>query len=159
MIQRFLKIASISDLKEGKNGNYIVVKFHPKYMLQDGTAIASALSEGSRTVFGASTGPNGEQYKEDGLFRDIMNGSVKVGTLVEGELCRVQTTPYKIPDVDRTVTSYTCVRFAHENLIDYVNQQLKPLYACMVSGEHLTAPDQLNKPVNASTKELVGLLP
>lgn len=159
MIQRFLKVAEIGNLETGKNGQYIVVKFYPKYMLNDGTPIASALSDGSRTVFGTSKGPKGEEFKEDGLFRDIMNGIVKVGSLVEGELCRVQTTPYQIPNREKDATSYTCVRFAHENLKDYVNKQLKPVYACMLEEGFLTAPDQCNKPVNASvgSKEFVDL--
>lgn len=159
MIQRFLKVAEIGNLETGKNGQYITVKFFPKYMLNDGTPIASALSDGTRNVFGSSTGPNGEEYKEDGLFRDIMNGTIKVGSLVEGELCRVQTTPYKIPNRDKEATSYTCVRFAHENLADYVNKQLKAVYACMLSTDGLlTAPDQCNKPVNAThSKDLVTL--
>ena len=150
MIQRFLKVKTISDLKQGKNGEYFTVTFTAKNMLPNGVAVSSALSEGTRNVFGSHSGPNGEEFKADSLFTEISEGVLKVGGLVEGEICRVQTSPYTI--TDKEVTTYTCVKFAHEILKDYVNRQLKSAYACMIEDGILTAPDQINRPVNASVE-------
>ena len=158
MIQRFLKIVSTSDVKEGKYGPYIIVKFEPKYMLSDGTPVASALSEGTRTVFGQSI-IEGKEIKADGLFKSITAGTCKEGSLVEGHIARVSTTPYQIPGRERPVTQWTGVIFGHENVFDYVNKQFfnSKTPACAVNGDMLTAPDNLNipLPVNASTFETV----
>lgn len=153
MIQRFLRIIAVGALKNSENGNpYMVIKFEPKYMLADGTPIGSAILEGTRTVFGPHKDDKGNEFKGDGLFKSISEGQFKVGNLVEGQLCRVTTTPYNIPGTDREVSSYTCALFAHENLREYVNKQLKDSYACMIDGDYVTAPDQLNKPVIASER-------
>lgn len=147
-IQRLLKIVSISDVKDGKNGPYMVVKFEPKYMFDDGTPVATALSEGTRTVFGPSQ-IDGKEVKADGLFKSILAGQVKEGHLVEGQLTRVVTTPYYIPGREKAVTQWTGVIFAHETARDYVNKQFASakVPACVIEGDNLTAPENLNVPL------------
>ena len=145
MIQKFLKITHIGETQEGKNGSkYIQVTFEPKYMLHDGTPVACALRQGKRNVFGDSV-IDGKPVLGDGLFKGITEKTVGVGSLIEGQLARVQTTPYLFEGRDTPTTQWTGVVFGHENPRDYVNSQFKgKKEACAVTEDGtLTAPENL----------------
>lgn len=138
------------------NRAYFVVRFEPKNAQLDGTPILSALGEGTRTVFDAFTDEKGNEFKADPLFKQISEGQAKVGMLIEGQILKVRTTPYRIEGSDFDSNFYTCVVFAHEDPVTYVNKQLKGVYACMVD-EHgtLTAHEQTLKPVAAPARASV----
>lgn len=143
----FLKVVSVSDIKENANKlKYVTVQFRPLTMLPNGMEVFSNQREKTRTLFGT----NGE-IKADPLFEEVVSGKLKIGTPVEGAIFTFQTTPYKPEGFDKHVSTYTCVVFKGENPVTYANRQLKQNYACVIdptSGE-LTAPENLQKPVTA----------
>ena len=132
MIEKFLVVSSIEPLKEGKNGKYFNVYFTPKYMLKDGTPVATAIKDCNRVVFGESHLEDGTLVKEDSLFRQIMNGTVQVGTLIDGRIERVNTTPYRIEGSMTVANAITGVIFGHESSTDVFNRKLKKVGACVV---------------------------
>ena len=143
---------------QAKNGRpYYVVKFESRNSMPDGTPVLSAIGIGTRTVFGDFTDNQKNVFKGDPLFNQITSGQAKPGSLIEGQIVKVKTTPYKIGDSDTDVCFYTCVVFGHEDVTSYINKRLKDSYACVVD-EHgyLTAPEQLERPVVApSTSSVV----
>ena len=151
MIQRLLKITHISEIIPAKNGRpYCTVRFESSNSQPDGTPILSAIGEGTRTVFAAFQDKEGNDFKADQLFTLIARGQAKVGMLIEGQVVKVRTTPYRILGSDFDSQSYTCVIFSHEDMIAYINKQLKNNYACVVDEYGVvTAPEQTLKPVAA----------
>ena len=153
MIQRMLKIAEISAAKEASNKRlYRTIKFSPYNLLPDGTPVFSNQGIGTRNVFGPFKDEKGQEFKADGLWKDIQEGSAKLGSAVEGHVAKVSTTPYIFGDSETERTSYSSVIFSNEIEVDYINKQLKDYYACVVLGDHVTAPEQCEKPVSAPAK-------
>ena len=77
----FLKVTSISELKENSKGlKYVSVGFRPLTMLPNGMEVFSNQKEKTRTLFGA----NGD-IKADPLFEEVVSGKVKSGALMKVE--------------------------------------------------------------------------
>ena len=153
MIQRMLKISELGPVREASNKRlFRTVKFTPYNQLPDGTPVFSNQTAGTRNIFGPFEDKD-SKFKADGLWNDIQSGNAKVGSAVEGYVAKVSTTPYIFGDSDVERTSYSSPIFSGEIETDYINKQLKEFYACVVLGDHVTAPDQLVRPVgsNAAT--------
>lgn len=157
MIQRLLKVISVSNVMQAKNNRpYCVVKFESRNSMPDGTPVLSAIGIGTRTVFADFTDEKGNEFKGDPLFNQITSGQAKPGSLIEGQIVKVRTTPYRIAGSDNDACFYTCVVFGHEDMTSYINKRLKDSYACVID-EHgyLTAPEQTEKPVAAPSTNSV----
>lgn len=136
--------------------SYYVAKFETRNSQPDGTPVLSAIGIGTRTVFDAFKDEKDNEFKADRLYTQISLGQAKVGMLIEGQVVKVKTTPYKIDGSDNDVCFYTCVVFAHEDVVTYVNRQLKGVYACMIDENGvLTAHEQTLKPTAAPSRQSV----
>jgi len=142
----FLKVVSISDLKQNAKGlKYFVIGFRPLTMLPNGLEVFSNQKEKTRTLFAA----NGE-IKADPLYDDIVAGKVKIGALVEGSIYTFSTTQYQPEGFTNPVNSYSCVIFKGEDAVKYANRQLKQNYASVMdpSTGDVTCPENLEKPLS-----------
>ena len=151
----FLKVTSISELKENAKGlKYVSVGFRPLTMLPTGMVVFSNQKEKTRTLFGA----NGD-IKADPLFEEVVSGAVKSGALVEGSIQSFQTTAYQPEGFQQPISSYTCVVFKGEIGVTYANRQLKNNYASVIdpnSGE-ITAPQNLDRPLTIQVESPTSL--
>lgn len=135
---KFLKIVSISETQQDKNGRgYVKVTFQPITVLGNGMKIGSNQKPLSRVLWDK----NSEGKFGDQLYFDILTKQIGVGDGVEGSTCTVNCTPYVIDD--KEVTTYSFVCFAHENPQTYANRQLKNNRASVVIGDLVTAPENL----------------
>ena len=156
-MQRMLRVASVNTTQEtAKNGApYIKMSFVP-FNLREGVSIYSNQKERTRTIFGPHKDGDVE-FKADGLWSDAINGHIKPGAIVEGEVLSFDTTPYKIGDRDCNKT--TVVVFAGEDPIKVANSQLRG-EASVIIGDVVTPPYKIAKApvmVQGSHDELTDL--
>lgn len=150
---KFLKILYISAIEVAKNGRkYRVVKFMNHTLMPDGAKVFSNVVEGTRTIWEAFTDEQGREFKADGLWNVLETEEAKVGALVEGQIVTLQTYPYRFEGSTNLAKKYTAVVFGNEDATDYINKQLKSVNSCVMYGDNLTAPEQINpEAVPAST--------
>lgn len=151
-MQRLLKILYIGDVEVAKNGRkYRTVKFEADTRMPDGTPVFTNLTEGTRTIWDHFVDKEGNEFKADGLWSAIESGAAKAGSYVEGQVTRVSTYPYKPEGFTNEAKTWTGVVFGHEDPTDYINKQLKKNFSCVMYGDNLTAPDQINRPATPAT--------
>ena len=147
-MQRFLKILYVGGIEIAKNGRrYRTVKFEADTRMPDGT----------RTIWDFFKDGNGNEFKADGLWAVLESGKAKEGSMVEGQIASVATYPYTIHEDKPQAKKWTGVVFGHEDVTDYINKQLKSSFSCVMYGDTLTAPDQINKPATAGAPTSVQL--
>lgn len=133
-----IQVVSVSEIKTAKTGrNFKTVTFKEldKQVVLNGKTINVKSNNPNRTrnIWGEGVTTDGEVIKADPLY-----DTIQVNDVVEGSFHTVSTTDYTIGsgETARTVNSYSCVVFSNEDLVKYVNRQLKNVEANVID----TAP-------------------
>ncbi len=132
-MEKFLKVVSVGELSKDKRGReYYSVSFRPVKMVGTITVLSNQKPI-TRVLWGQFTDTEGREFPADGLFSSIKQGELTIGGLVEGQIVRVETTSYEING--RQANSYTGIVFSNEDMVTYINRQLKANKAVMKDDE------------------------
>ena len=143
-----LRLMSVSDKQTAKNGrDYYTCKFKPLVFLPNGKEVFSSQSERTRTIWGAFEDGEGNKYKADTLYNDLLSGALTPSEAVTGVITTFNTTPYTVGNNE--VTTTTVVSFENENPETIANSQLKQNLACVVINGLLTKESNMDKKVVA----------
>lgn len=141
-----LRLTAVSDKQTAKNGrDYYTCKFKPLLFLPNGKEVFSSQSERTRTIWGAFEDEQGNKFKADTLFNDLLTGNLTPSTAVTGVITTFNTTPYQVGNNE--VTTTTVVSFENENPETVANAQLKQHLACVVINGLLTKESNMEKKV------------
>lgn len=145
-MNKFLKVTQLGQIETASNNRkYIVAKFKPVAYMPTGQAVNNNQQVVTRLLWDEFTDEKGNVFKADPLFTDVATKNLNVGDLVEGNVVRVDTTPYDLNG--RTATSTTLVVFSNEDVVTVANRALANNHACVVTDDGiLTKPEQTKKP-------------
>lgn len=122
-IQVLLTVQSIENNEASNGRKFQTVVFSENKFL--GTMQIKTRNIRTRNLWDVSTDG---KVRADGYYNNL-----RIGDIVEGQVIRFNTTPYKVGE--RMVTEWTGIVFSDENPVKYANSQLKNNEACVLD-EH-----------------------
>lgn len=139
---QLLRVMAVSEKQTAKNERpYFTCRFKPLVFLPNGKEVFSSQSERTRTIWGAFEDEQGNKYKADTLYNDLLSGNLTPSAGVTGVITTFNTTPYQVGNNE--VTTTTVVSFENENPETVANAQLKQHNACVVINGLLTKESNL----------------